>query len=90
MTQHGKPCPYCGTIMRVDASKNAQNKPYFPTRDHVIPKSIMPGQPRHIVCKKCNNDKDNRTLEEWFEVLKSRCDPRTKLIKSHLETLRYD
>lgn len=76
---HGKPCPYCGQIMRV-RSKKPTRYPDFPTRDHVVPHSVMPGMGTLMVCSKCNNDKGDLFLDEWAEHLEKIDDPRAKRV----------
>lgn len=83
MASHGKPCPYCKTMMKVDPGKRASRKSYFPTRDHVVPKSVKPGSPVLIVCQKCNSDKKNLTLPEWYKQLSQQSDPRASNIRPH-------
>ena len=77
---HGTACPYCGKIMKIPGrqyGRNARsNHPDFPTRDHVIPKSRMPAMGKIIVCRRCNGDKGNMTLDEWIVVLVKAADPR--------------
>jgi hypothetical protein len=81
LAAHGRPCPYCGTLMRVDPDNKARSKHYFPSRDHVVPRSKLPGMPVVIVCQKCNRDKCNNDLVEWLEILKSTNDDRYEKVK---------
>lgn len=78
----GRECPYCGNIMRVRPGKKQKVmcEIDFPTRDHVIPKSKLPGQPVVIVCRKCNSDKSNRDLQEWLDLLKNTNDIRCRRV----------
>jgi len=86
LVHHGRECPYCHGMMRVPfRKKRAQNTDNFPTRDHVIPKSVMPGMGTLIVCRKCNTDKRNYTLPEWYELLKNQCDARATIIKDFMK-----
>jgi hypothetical protein len=82
MSAHGRECPYCGTIMRVDPSKRASQKPYFPTRDHVTPKAVQPGSMKVIVCRQCNGDKGSKTLDQWASILGQISDPRANRVAS--------
>jgi len=72
----GKPCPYCSHEMRFGTSKP-------PSRDHVRPRSkggtFAKGN-KLIVCRPCNNDKDNKTLKEFAEWLAANNDPRAGLV----------
>lgn len=101
LAAHGRPCPYCAQTMRVLSRrlKHGQRVPDdFPTREHVIPKSRMPAQGTLITCNACNNDKQDRTLPEWYVALKRTSDPRAerieKLMKDEAwrrnETFRHD
>lgn len=85
LAAHGRPCPYCQKTMRVGTGrkngKARSNQPDFPTRDHVIPKSVMPAQGTLIVCSQCNNDKGNKTLDRWHQNLCERGDPRAPIVK---------
>jgi hypothetical protein len=88
--KHGETCPYCNKIIKINFNnKNAHNEKNFPTRDHVIPKSVMPGQPRIIVCRECNQNKDKKTLLEWYHKLKNNNDIRKDIIKEHLKRSGY-
>lgn len=87
LVSNGKTCPYCAVIMRVYRSlqqKQRNDAPNFPTRDHVIPRSRMPGQGTIIVCRKCNGDKGDRTLPEWLVVLVEAGDPRVDHVKKFM------
>jgi hypothetical protein len=86
LTAHGKPCPYCDRTMRIaHVGKRKSRKPDFPTRDHVIPKSVMPGQGTLVVCLQCNNDKGGRLLSDWLAVLVERQDPRAAHVRKLME-----
>lgn len=69
--------------MKIGAKPRSQRtkKPRFPTRDHVIPKSVMPSMGTVVVCRQCNQDKGSRTLPEWHTVLKEAGDPRAAIVK---------
>jgi hypothetical protein len=75
--------------MRVPTTKGAQNTPLFPTRDHVIPKSFMPGQGFLIVCRTCNLDKRNRTLADWCDFLERRNDRRSVIVRELMKHSRH-
>jgi hypothetical protein len=88
LAQHGKNCPYCNVIMRVQKPK-ATKQPFFPTRDHVIPKKIMCGQPTIFVCRQCNSDKGSFLLSEWLLVLREKNDPRAEYVAVFIENNRH-
>lgn len=57
----GKPCAYCGNPMAGES--------FHPTRDHAIPKSLGGTLAKWncvICCFACNNEKDHKTLEEYW------------------------
>ena len=90
LVNHGRNCPYCDETMKVFTSDRRKKfNDHFPTRDHVIPKSIMPAQGILIVCRKCNNDKKNLLLEEWLEVLQNVKDFRVPIIKDYMKKINY-
>lgn len=84
LVHHGRACPYCGVIMQVKG-RRASTKPRFPTRDHVIPKSVMPAMGTVIVCRKCNLDKGNRTVMEWYLHLQAIADPRSSFVSRFMQ-----
>lgn len=88
LAQHGKNCPYCNVIMRVQRPKPTK-QPFFPTRDHVIPKKIMCGQPTVFVCRQCNNDKRDLLLSEWLVTLREKNDPRAEHVAVFLENNQH-
>ena len=63
------------------------HQPNFPTRDHVIPRSLGGGGGVLMVCRKCNGDKAALTIEEWLAVLRSRRDPRADVVRRLLDDL---
>jgi hypothetical protein len=68
-----KPCPYCGAIMRIGPRKT------WPSRDHILPRALGGSlRTKLIVCQRCNENKQDFTLREWYAVLKARGDPRAK------------
>lgn len=73
---HGEFCPYCGKLMMFGT-------PRVPTRDHVYPRSLggtLAESNRLIVCRPCNHDKSNMTLEQFARRLEAKRDERTPLI----------
>lgn len=79
-----KPCPYCGHEMLVGDSRRA------PTRDHKIPRSrtkqIKPkGVNILIVCRACNGDKGDMTLDEFAAFLTKRGDLRAAVVWNLIE-----
>jgi 5-methylcytosine-specific restriction endonuclease McrA len=60
----GKPCPYCGNIMRLNGAREEQ-----PTRDHVLPLSKQ-GTAILIVCYGCNNRKGDIMPDQFLETLR--------------------
>lgn len=83
LAAHGRECPYCGVVMLVKRPRPTK-RPEFPTRDHVIPKSIMPGQPKIMVCTRCNNDKRADLLSQWLVRLRADNDPRAPRIQKFI------
>jgi 5-methylcytosine-specific restriction endonuclease McrA len=90
LTSHGKECPYCGEVMYVPPKgmRKRHGHPRFPTRDHVIPKSVVPGQQILIVCRQCNLDKGNRTLNQWLAELKRKNDPRAAVVSAKYHKIK--
>lgn len=83
LAHHGRHCPFCGIVMRVPAKHQGRataNRPDFPTRDHLIPRVVMPGQGTIIICQKCNADKGRRLVDEWHALLSERGDPRAETV----------
>jgi hypothetical protein len=103
LASHGQACPYCEQQMRISSAgrrahyaKNphhvvakAHNNPDFPTRDHVIPRSVMPAQGTIIVCRKCNLEKRNRTIAEWYIELRDNMDPRARVVLQFMQANRH-
>jgi 5-methylcytosine-specific restriction endonuclease McrA len=81
MLYHGRPCPYCGHMMRLGSKRK-------PTRDHLKPRSrggtFAKGN-KLIVCEPCNGSKGNRTLEEWAARLVALEDPRAGFVQNLLD-----
>lgn len=96
LSYHGRPCPYCSVIMRVNVTaRGKKRKDKFqpdnvPTQDHVIPKRLQLGSHRLIVCRKCNYDKRDLTLKEWHSKLKSIEDPRAPYVKKVMESNQWN
>ena len=72
----GKPCPYCNDVM---------GEPYRlqPTREHVVPRSR--GGANHasnilIACRRCNTDKSDLSLAEFYGWLHLRKDVRAAVV----------
>lgn len=82
LAAHMRPCAYCHGNMYVRAGKkkNALKDPRMPTKDHIIPKSVMPGSYTAIVCRKCNNDKAGQLIDDWAQMLRERDDPRAPIV----------
>jgi 5-methylcytosine-specific restriction endonuclease McrA len=80
----GRECPYCGVVMRITRPRPTKRE-YFPTQDHIIPKSRLPGQPKTICCLKCNRDKSNMLLDEWLAVLRVRQDARAARVAAFMD-----
>ena len=82
LASHMKPCAYCAKPMyvRPGKKKNALKEPRMPTRDHIIPKCIMPASPIAIVCMKCNQDKAAKTIYRWHQSLKDKQDERASIV----------
>jgi 5-methylcytosine-specific restriction endonuclease McrA len=79
----GKPCPYCGDIM-------GQPDPNLaPTKDHILPRSrggtLQPANCL-IVCRGCNGEKADRTLDEFATWLRGRDDERYARVMHLLST----
>lgn len=73
----GSPCPYCNTVMAADPICRQ------PSRDHITPRAR--GGPDKasniiIVCRKCNGDKSDRILAEFYGWLRVAGDPRAEVI----------
>lgn len=87
---HNTPCPYCARLMRVPrkARRRDPSATDYPTRDHMIPRSLMPGQATVMVCRRCNQDKANRTLEGWAAILERDGDPRAVHVRRFIMWLR--
>ena len=90
LAHHGRPCPYCNEqmIIRLKGRRKASD-PHFPTRDHVVPKALMPSMGTLIVCRKCNNDKGAHMLSAWAELLSRRGDPRAPIVKEFMRKEWY-
>lgn len=73
----GKPCEYCGKTMRYGKGLFQD----WPTLEHVEPKSRFPVSQKIVVCGGCNNDKGDRFLLEWLEILSSKQDARAMRVK---------
>lgn len=61
--------------------------PRYPTRDHVKPRSRFPLECADLVvwaCFQCNSQKNDMTLDEWHELLRSTGDPRSDRISALL------
>ena len=74
----GRPCPYCGAAMR-------DVRP--PTRDHILARSRGGGDGAvniAIVCSPCNNDKGDKTLDEFAAALSLGGDPRAPRVRAFL------
>ena len=86
LAAHGRPGPYCGNAMQVPprGKRKRTQHPRFPTRDHVIPKSVMPGQGTVVVCTSCNRDKANKTLTVWLHALDAKSDPRATTVREFI------
>lgn len=100
LAHHGRPCPYCDKRMHITKKgrqaqysekrmTKAHSHPDFPTRDHVIPKSVMPAMGTIIVCRQCNQDKRNRMLAEWYIELHETADPRAPMILRFMQENRH-
>jgi len=77
----GRPCPYCGVPM------TRQGK-YRATRDHVMPRALghdLNNGNCAIVCFRCNNEKADLTLEQWFYRLAHLSDRRALHVLRFLE-----
>lgn len=86
LAAHGRPCPYCGTQMSVGHGRRKKlNRPNSPSRDHLIPKSLMPAQGTIVVCRRCNSDKGQLLLDEWEERLRAIGDPRAPIIRDFMK-----
>lgn len=70
----GERCPYCNITMR-----GTKNRLDSPTRDHIVPRSRA-GKRTIIVCRRCNQDKADRDLEEWLGVLEETRDLRRRSV----------
>jgi hypothetical protein len=67
--------------MRVKARARAPSRHWqYPTRDHVEPKSRKPGGRAVICCLRCNNDKRDRTPQEWLVDLTWEWDLRASVV----------
>lgn len=60
-------CPYC---LRTLEQRFTQGRPVstFPTRDHVVPKSLG-GRITIICCVRCNNQKGDMMPDEWLDCI---------------------
>ena len=89
LSADGKPCPYCRITMRIGLrsprAPRSRTHPEFPTKDHVIPKSVMPAQGILICCYRCNQDKRDMFLEEWADVLGASGDPREAVVREFMK-----
>lgn len=84
LASHGRECPYCGVVMRVERPRPTK-RPFFPTKDHIIPRSLRPGGRVMYVCLQCNQDKQSRTLDLWLHVLRSTQDPRAVRVRAFMD-----
>lgn len=70
--------------------KPGGSRPLGVTREHVVPRirggELIPGN-RLIVCWGCNQDKANRTLQEWINKLRINGDPRLLLVEAVRKSL---
>jgi 5-methylcytosine-specific restriction endonuclease McrA len=60
----------------------------YPTRDHVRPKRAGGSLTKRntlIVCSPCNGEKGDMMLREFYEMLKTKNDPRARNVKRLLE-----
>ena len=89
LASHGRECPYCHKMMCISNKRNTRNDPRFPTKDHVIPKSLVPNPVTVMVCRKCNLDKSNRTLSDWLNFLVENKDERAVFVKKLLDKPLY-
>ena len=84
---HGKACPYCGEKMHLPATgKRRSAHPFFPTRDHIIPRSRGAGGGVIIVCQRCNSDKSGLLVKEWLQKLEEQAGPRAEVVKGWLRS----
>lgn len=70
----GRPCPYCGEEMTDNGKRKA-------TKEHKLPRSLggtLTFENRLIVCRRCNSDKGNLTIETWYYRLWAGRDPRAE------------
>lgn len=78
---HGKPCPYCENVMLIGTARP-------PTRDHVVPKRMggtLSDRNTLIVCRPCNGDKGDKTLEQFANSLTRRADARAAIVWALVE-----
>jgi hypothetical protein len=91
----GQPCPYCGQKMTGPPFQTApgvkqRHGKAMVTRDHIIPRSRIRGEPAQriiIVCRRCNSDKGDMTLDEWVVWLDDRFDIRRARVRALLDVL---
>lgn len=79
----GQPCPYCAQVMGGKVT-NA----LYPTVDHIVPRSqggLTEQRNIAIVCRRCNEDKDDMGLEQWVRLLRMRGDKRAEIVASFVE-----
>ncbi len=73
----GKPCAYCHIPMDYGHPRLS------PTRDHIVPRSRGGENGTHNyvrACRRCNEDKRNMFLDEWYERLVRDNDPRAAIV----------
>ena len=81
----GSPCPYCLAMMSGAVQKQ-------PTRDHVIPKSKGGSNDVSniaIVCRKCNHDKADSLMSEFYARLLAAGDIRYGVIAELMHNAYY-
>jgi hypothetical protein len=79
----GRPCPYCGEVMRKKAGTANRQHWRHPTRDHVVPR-CEGGTITVVVCHTCNHNKADRSLDEWLAFLAWTDDPRQHHVERFL------
>lgn len=76
----GQVCPYCSEAMSDSWYEQ-------PTRDHVVPKSrggALGVSNIVIVCRRCNLDKTDMLLSEFYGWLRQRSDPRADVLEASI------
>lgn len=77
----GTRCPYCRKVMNSSVMRQ-------PTRDHIIPKAKGGSNAPcniAIVCRRCNYDKADRYLSEFYAWLRGYDDPRYEVVRQLVE-----